>query len=203
MISGTYRVGIDIYTTLWYDPTGDCVRERVADSDYEDVLVGDATTLEPREVIDEDGCESCHDVIEFHGSGRVGVNYCIMCHTVGAEDSTSYNTGASIDMPNMIHKIHSSDSLENELCLAGYSGNSCFDVTFPRQDGGVEACEACHGDNDEWKDPSTRGCITCHDSEDAAAHAEINTTSDGVEACDVCHGDGRDYAADVVHSWPE
>jgi hypothetical protein len=45
--------------------------------------------------------------------------------------------------------------------------------------------------------------ITCHDSEDAAAHAEINTTSDGVEACDVCHGDGRDYAADVVHSWPE
>ena len=122
VISGTYRVGIDIYTTLWYDPTGDCVRERVADSDYEDVLVGDATTLEPREVIDEDGCESCHDVIEFHGSGRVGVNYCIMCHTVGAEDSTSYNTGASIDMPNMIHKIHSSDSLENELCLAGYSG---------------------------------------------------------------------------------
>ena len=192
-----YRIGIDIYTTLWDDPTGACVRQRVADSGYKDVLVGSATTLEPREVIDESGCENCHTVIEFHGSGRIGVNYCIMCHTVGAEDKSTNNPTTQADFPNMIHKIHGSSTLDNGYCF----NSTCFDVSFPRQDGGVAACTACHGDNTEWQDPTTRGCITCHDSTDAAAHAAINTNATYGESCAVCHGPGREFSAKDVHAF--
>jgi cytochrome c553 len=47
--------------------------------------------------------------------------------------------------------------------------------------------------------PSAAACITCHDSDDARAHADLNTTVDGREACGVCHGPGRESAVDVAH----
>lgn len=193
LVSGTYRIGMDIYTTLWDDA---CNRYRVADSDYIDVLLGDATSIEPRLVVDESGCDNCHTTIEFHGSGRVGVDYCLMCHTAGNENS---------DFPGMIHRIHASSEMEGgSWCFEYEDDGSCgelYSVTFPRQDGGVQACTACHGDNTAYKDPSTRGCVTCHDSEDAEAHAALNTHETYGESCDVCHGDGRDYSSDTVHNW--
>lgn len=185
---GTYRIGVDIYTNKWNDSTcTDTTRQRIADSTYVDVLFGAATELEPRTTIDESGCENCHNVIEFHGSGRIGVNYCMMCHTAGSGD---------FDLPVMIHKIHGSGQFGG-LDVEGEE----YDIDFPRQDGGVMACTACHGDNTEWMNPGTRGCVTCHDTDDVKAHAALNTDATYGESCNVCHGEGRDYNAEEVHNW--
>jgi OmcA/MtrC family decaheme c-type cytochrome len=48
--------------------------------------------------------------------------------------------------------------------------------------------------------PVQDACLACHDSEDAAAHAETNTTAGGAEACTVCHGEGSMAAVSAVHA---
>jgi OmcA/MtrC family decaheme c-type cytochrome len=46
----------------------------------------------------------------------------------------------------------------------------------------------------------TDACTSCHDSAEAFAHAETNTTSSGAEACTVCHGEGSVAAVSEVHA---
>jgi predicted CXXCH cytochrome family protein len=48
--------------------------------------------------------------------------------------------------------------------------------------------------------PIQDACLSCHDSEAAAAHAETNTTMSGAEACTVCHGEGSSKAVSAVHA---
>ena len=43
-------------------------------------------------------------------------------------------------------------------------------------------------------------CLACHDSDDAAAHAETMTTPSGAEACNVCHEEGSLVAVSEVHA---
>jgi OmcA/MtrC family decaheme c-type cytochrome len=43
-------------------------------------------------------------------------------------------------------------------------------------------------------------CTSCHDGDDAVAHAETMTAADGTEACTVCHEEGRDFAVSQVHA---
>jgi OmcA/MtrC family decaheme c-type cytochrome len=48
--------------------------------------------------------------------------------------------------------------------------------------------------------PVQDACLSCHDSDAAAAHAETNTTGDGAEACNVCHEEGSFLAVSEVHA---
>jgi OmcA/MtrC family decaheme c-type cytochrome len=43
-------------------------------------------------------------------------------------------------------------------------------------------------------------CTTCHDGDDAVAHAETMTAQDGTEACTVCHQEGADFAVSLRHA---
>ena len=48
--------------------------------------------------------------------------------------------------------------------------------------------------------PMSSACTSCHDSDEAWAHVEAQTTSAGRESCEVCHAEGRPYAVSVVHA---
>ncbi len=58
--------------------------------------------------------------------------------------------------------------------------------------------------NVAWQSPTTRACMTCHDSADDAAHAAINTYTPAsgppIETCTVCHASGSAFAVDTVHN---
>lgn len=196
--AGTYRVVLDLYTTLWDDPSGACTAWNVATSDSEDILVGGATTIEPRAIVTQDACEGCHTTLEYHDRTARGLDTCLSCHTAASSDQSG--TDATVDLPNLIHRIHGSAS--GDYCVTGGTGDTCFTVAFPRFDGGTLACDACH-DGDTWRSASHRGCMTCHDSTDAEAHASINTDAKWGEACDVCHGEARDWDIADVHAWAE
>lgn len=92
----------------------------------------------------------------------------------------------------------------------------------------VRACTNCHADsnatcsatmpcafgqtcssagtctNVAWLAPTTRACITCHDTAADFAHAAVNTSTatsgQPIETCDLCHGQGAVFAVDAVHN---
>jgi hypothetical protein len=43
-------------------------------------------------------------------------------------------------------------------------------------------------------------CVSCHDTDAAQAHAQLETGMGGQESCPVCHGEGRDFAVSKVHA---
>jgi OmcA/MtrC family decaheme c-type cytochrome len=133
----------------------------------------------------------------------------------------------SIDFKMMIHKIHRGENLEQKpYIIYGFGGsvNVFSDVLFP---GDLRDCQTCHVDTtylippfpgtalgtqvahlnpadgslvvDGRIGPIQAVCTACHDSDDAVAHAQAQT-SDGVESCPVCHEEGRDFAVSLLHA---
>ena len=55
-----------------------------------------------------ENCNACHDPLAIHGGNRREVEYCVTCHNAGSTDANSGNT---VDMKVMIHKIHMGKNL--------------------------------------------------------------------------------------------
>ncbi len=139
-------------------------------------------------------------------------------------------TNESIAFKHLIHKIHRGEALEHQPYIvfgfgpapANYAPNDFGEVRFP---GDLRDCGKCHtGDSQLLPLPAgllpTRvsvvnagaeqitgatppiqdACLACHDADDAAAHAETNTTASGAEACGVCHGEDAIEAVSAVHA---
>ncbi len=132
-------------------------------------------------------------------------------------------SGITIDFRSMLHKIHMGEELANAetYTLVGfgasaypnnYTSHTYSEVGFPAMPGGTKQCTSCHGDSNSWKAPIERehpgqtaaprvwysACTSCHDSDAAAAHADVNT-SGGTESCAVCHGEDREFSVEVSH----
>lgn len=202
--SGTYRVAISGNLVLTDDEGAE---HRVPAAATYDVLFGDATGLDTHEVVDQALCEACHTRLWVHGDRRTGTANCSTCHTVGAEDRYSATDpattpGLTIDFPVLLHQIHRGSDLSTDLVVNGYgspyAANDFSAVEFPRFDGGVARCTACHVD-DSYAAPSGRICRSCHDSDAAAAHTSLMTDATYGESCAVCHAADKIMAVDVVH----
>ena len=90
-------------------------------------------------------CNKCHDQLSAHGGSRRGVEMCVLCHTPQTVDP---DTGNTVDLQVMIHKIHMGSQLPSvKPALRTRSSESrvaCHDwstVVYPAD---PRRCESCH-----------------------------------------------------------
>jgi OmcA/MtrC family decaheme c-type cytochrome len=156
---------------------------------------------EKRENITTDGCNACHAPLSAHGGSRRETKLCITCHVTGMNDPES---GNSIAMSQMIHKIHSGASLPSVVAGTPYKiigfNNAVHDyshVVFPQE---KQNCVTCHkgADADRWKTQQTQAiCGSCHDRTAFASpappgftlHYGGQQTDDSL--CGTCHAEGK------------
>ncbi len=170
-----------------------------------------------RDIVDNDTCNACHDVLEFHGGARTDVTYCVTCHNPSSIDGDTVNEawGGKVDMKVMIHKIHNGASLANGYSVIGFGGavHDYSGVIFPQD---VRNCSTCHDESDadtpdasNWRLVANREtCGSCHDDIDFAngGHPGNFTFTDDTQCLD-CHGpdatiNNGDARTAVAHEIP-
>jgi OmcA/MtrC family decaheme c-type cytochrome len=161
-----------------------------------------------REIVDNDTCNACHDSLAFHGGARFDLQYCAMCHESYSFDA---QTGNTIDLKVMIHKIHRGELPTGLYGIFGYL-NEYADYTkveFPQDQ---RNCQTCHQESDadtpqasNWRLTVNRQtCSSCHDNVNfvtGANHGGVAATDD---TCTSCHGPTSSFGlrADQVHFDP-
>lgn len=146
-----------------------------------------------RDVVTTATCNGCHNPLSAHGGSRQDVRLCILCHTT---QSTDPDTGNSVDMTTMIHKIHMGNQLPTVKAGGKYQiigfGNAVLDfstVGFPND---IGTCTVCHTgasqSNIYLTTPSRRACGSCHDNINFASglnHVNLPQANDN--SCAMCH----------------
>jgi hypothetical protein len=100
------------------------------------------SAAKPRSIVTTETCNGrCHDPIALHGGARTEVGLCILCHN--PYQDIDPDTGNSVDMPLMIHKIHMGENLENGYNIIGYrqTNHDYSHVIYPAE---IIECESCH-----------------------------------------------------------
>ena len=145
-----------------------------------------------RDVVRTETCNGCHTRMTLHGR-RHSVELCVMCHT---PQSTDPDTGNTVDMAVMIHKIHMGAELPSvedgiPYQIIGYR-QSVHDYSTVEYPADVRRCEICHKDATQadhyLTEPSRAACGSCHDNVDFATgenHADLPQVSDN--QCANCH----------------
>ena len=191
------------------------------DANGKSVAVTDASKT--RKMTDVSSCNGCHEKLSLHGGGRVDTQYCVMCHNPSTVDA---NSGNSLNLATMTHKIHAGRLLKSKLATGGEDyaiwgyGNSKHDyaeVGFPQD---LRNCTVCHnGSNPDtpqghnWKTKvSKEACLTCHANNTGSdwdtKHVNYAVLLNGAGAtakgmsnqqCVDCHKPGTNIAPDRVH----
>ena len=166
-------------------------------------------------------CETCHARLSFHGENRNEINNCVICHNPSMTDAArrpaAQAPSESINLPTMIHRIHTGDEQPRDYTIYGFGNipHKYNHVALPPPATGA-SCNLCHVNNSHseakgvlaavdprgWLNPAqptAAACLGCHASRDAASHALANTTTLG-ESCGACHGPGKTYSVDKAHA---
>jgi len=166
------------------------------DDTYSFVPAGGEVTV-VRDVIRTASCNKCHDRLGLHGGSRRTMEVCVLCHTPQTVDP---DTGNSVDMAVMTHKIHMGSSLPSVKAGTPYqiighnqSVNDYSKVVFPSD---ARNCTTCH--EQEGPNAATQArrmlaanraaCGACHDNVNFATgenHAGLPQVSDN--QCTTCH----------------
>lgn len=125
-----------------------------------------------RLIVNNAACNACHDNLELHGEARFDVEYCVTCHNPYSidPDTAAEEWGGTVDMKEMVHKIHMGVGLTYGYSVIGYGGSlhDYSDVVFPQD---LRNCATCHQESDptvpqagNWKVVQNRAsCGACHD----------------------------------------
>lgn len=197
-----HRVGMQLTAGL---PT--------AGATYDFVPAGQSAPV-TRYVTSDAACTQCHDQLVFHGR-RTGVDYCVTCHNPGTVDA---NSGESLDLKVMAHKIHAGPKLPSvqaggEYAIWGF-GNSKHNYSALLYPNNLLHCDTCHFESEKTPDghqwverPTAEACGSCHDRtsfkqtvpEGFVAHTAGARTN---ASCAGCH-DSRGFAStEVAHRTP-
>jgi OmcA/MtrC family decaheme c-type cytochrome len=130
-------------------------------------------------------CNDCHQLLSFHGGSRIEHRYCVTCHNPGTTDA---NSGNSVSMREMAHKIHLGAGLPSVQAGTPYLfygfRDQLVDYSNVRYPNDILSCAQCHGGNatggvtteptdagDNWSEFATReACGSCHDDLDFSLH---------------------------------
>jgi OmcA/MtrC family decaheme c-type cytochrome len=136
-----------------------------------------------RDVIKTESCNKCHHQMAFHGGSRRDMELCVLCHQPQSVDP---DTGNSVDMAVMVHKIHQGAGLPSvkagkkyqiigfNQTVADYSG-----ITFPAD---------------------ARNCVQCHEQTGPRAASQANRLfAANRAACGSCHDD-TNFATGANHA---
>jgi OmcA/MtrC family decaheme c-type cytochrome len=183
-----------------------------------DFVPAGGAPIEERLIVDNDNCQACHDVLEFHGGSRFDTQYCVTCHNPHTTDGQSPNN--SVDMKVLIHKIHGAKFLKDSgvppYVITGHNNtvHDFSEIVYPQD---VRNCTTCHDESDtdtpqasNWRMVANRAaCGTCHADIDFAnaGHPGGLTFSDDTQCLD-CHGpnatvNGGAVRIEVAHQVPE
>ncbi|MDH3588079.1 MAG: OmcA/MtrC family decaheme c-type cytochrome [Gammaproteobacteria bacterium] len=128
-----------------------------------------------REIVETESCNVCHAKLALHGGRRFDAGYCVTCHNPGSTDQDSGNT---VDMKVMIHKIHRGASLPSveaggQYVIYGFreGEHDYSNVAFPQD---IRNCRNCHDETNgatpdavNWLEkPTQEACGSCHDDVD-------------------------------------
>ncbi len=152
-----------------------------------------------------ENCNLCHDKLGIHGGNRTDVEYCVTCHNPGSTDANSGNT---VDMKVMIHKIHMGANLPSvmaggEYAIYGFrdSKHDYSNLHYPQD---IRRCVNCHAGSatgegrddlvltaqgDNWAEYSSRAvCGSCHEDLDFDRHAGGQPDDSGCAGCHSANG---------------
>ena len=191
----THRLGLEIRTN-----SGGFLPENLPanNAPYDFVPAGGAP-IETRLIVNNDTCNACHDNLEFHGEARFDIEYCVTCHNPSSidGDTAAEAWGGTVDMKQMIHKIHFGENLANGYFIEGYGGRviDYTDFVFTQD---ARNCTTCHNESDatvpqasNWRTvPNRDSCGSCHDDIDWAAgdHPGGFSFTDDTQ-CAGCHSE--------------
>jgi len=169
----THTLGFQAFRNLTNIPAVGFGKNYYANLEYDFRPDGVKVTDVWAKINDTTSCLSCHDknTFGFHGSSaRRDVKLCVLCHQPQSVDP---DTGNTIDLKVMVHKIHSPNLLSKEFVIwgNGQSVHNYSGVTYPQDQ---------------------RNCKTCHEGSVAAskpAQFDAWYTKPGREACGSCHDD--------------
>lgn len=157
-------------------------------------------------------CNQCHDPLMAHGeTGRQNVEICVLCHTPQTIDP---DTGNTVDMKVMVHKIHAGASLPSVKAGTPYQiigfGQSVADystVVFPQD---LRNCRTCHNAppntkiaqpaqmNNWFLQPTEAACGACHDDIDfATGKNHVGGPAKSDKFCASCHYPQGDFEYDA------
>jgi len=170
---------------------------------------------------DSSTCLNCHDVqnaLNAHGGSRREIKLCVLCHQPQSVDP---DTGNTVDMKVMAHKIHRGDNLPSVIAGTPYviigNAQSVHDFSTVALPQDIRNCANCHegsvatnkgaGSAVWYTNPSREACGSCHDDVNwvtGANHPAGPQADDS--ACASCHQpDGLEFDASIkgAHTVPE
>jgi OmcA/MtrC family decaheme c-type cytochrome len=162
-----------------------------------DFVPAGTPVIDKRDIVRTDACNQCHGTLKAHEGARRSVELCITCHS---DQTADPDTGNTVDMTVMIHKIHRGKELPSvkggaPYQIIGYMQgvHDYSTVGYPQP---LQRCETCHtGDQGSvWNQkPTRKSCGSCHDDvsfvepapEGQILHAGGAMADDS--KCTVCH----------------
>ncbi len=87
------------------------------DDDFFNFVPDGSPVVTVRDVVRTATCNNCHDQLAAHGGSRRSIEVCVLCHTPQTIDP---DTGNTVDMVVMTHKIHMGEELPSVIAGKPY-----------------------------------------------------------------------------------